>query len=229
MLNLDGSERKRQGPKVDLATYAALFYGFKVGTKEPWTLQEIGGFIGVGRERVRQIRAKYFSHLESTRTVRVRLTRENRLQRRFATLTLWRRTVRRWLKAEGYFQCCTCLSVKCLKIDAAKGHLTPVCKQCTLKVSLRNYHERGGAARLATYHQQHQEQGLRNTRKYMDRKARKSPTAMQCAVCSRVLVGGRRHAPDKPMRHLTLAGEKCEGHKMPGIPYVKEEAHGVSS
>ncbi len=64
-LNLDGSERRYSGTKLDLGTYAALFYGREVGTGRPWTLIEIGQFMGVSRENVRQIRKKHFPHLGS--------------------------------------------------------------------------------------------------------------------------------------------------------------------
>src|SRR6266446_10115715 len=90
-----------------LPEYAALF-AERMPDGTPLTLTEIGKRLGVTKENVRQIRARYFAELGTIRTITMPHTAKRNALRRFQKPYLFCRMVRGWLRAEGYFQCGTC-------------------------------------------------------------------------------------------------------------------------
>lgn len=95
------------------------------------TLQEIGNRMGVSREMVRIIRKRYFPELGSIQVERHTHITRQRVAKRFANPTVFRRMVRQWLAVEGYFQCGHCLLVKCTATDRTKSMVSARCKWCT--------------------------------------------------------------------------------------------------
>ncbi len=167
-----------QGPSaktsVSLPRYAELF-AQRDGDGKPLNLSQIGDLMGVTRERVRQIRKRYFPELGGIRVVRKVYIRQRRATSRFNSPSLFRRMVRQWLAESGYFQCCHCFMVKCLK-DRTKtregGMRSTRCKSCTAESTWRWWLTAHGRAKVQAWTKANPDKVREYTRRSKEKKCR---------------------------------------------------------
>lgn len=160
VLDLDDLTIRRQ--RGDLAQYAALF-AERTADGEPLTLQEIGRRMGVTRENVRQIRLQHFPELAPIRAITKPLTLE-RAKRKRLTPYMFRRIVRGWLRAEGYFQCGLCLLTRYLA-EASKPQLRR-CKRCVADHAAAYYEAAEAKAKRRDWQAAHPEEVREYSRRY---------------------------------------------------------------
>ncbi len=157
--------------KVLLPRYAELF-AQRDEFGQPLTLEAVASQMGVTRERVRQIRLKYFPELETKRVEQHTGVLKRRAAKRFRQR--FRRMVRSWLHEAGYFQCCHCFVVKCSATDRTKNNRPYIgwgrCKKCTADKAWLWWQIKANKERAAEWQRTNKDKCKEYTKRYRKRK-----------------------------------------------------------